>query len=436
MNKIQLKEILYSWNLWGDFTPDLGMLREQYLSKIDLALDSKEIIVLKGIRRAGKSTLLLQYINRLHQNNNISLNQFLYVNFEDFRFAGELSLELLEKIYQTYREEINPHQKAYLFLDEIQNIPSYEKWIRTYYDRGEKVKFIISGSSAVLLSRELATLLTGRNISFTIFPFTFTEHLDFIGIDYKRGDNLEALYLKNKGNVAAIKNALQKYAFSGGFPEVNKRDDINSQRLLLQQYVEDIIYKDVILRHNIRNSRQILEFAHYCLHHVCTLFSFSKLAKIMKMSPNTIIDFISYFKEAYLLSISSCYSYGSKSSLDMNRPKKLYAVDNGLPAAVSSSENFGRMMENLVFQSLKVHEIFYGKGKHEVDLVLKEGGLKAINVSYEEKIKEREIRGLEEFAHNNKNAQCYLITEDEFDMSDSRIKCIPLWVWLINQGLY
>ena len=116
----------------------------------------------------------------------------------------------------------------------------------------------------------------------------------------------------------------------------------------------------------------------------------------------------------------------------MNKPKKIYTLDNGLSSAVSTTENYGRSMENLVFQTLKAHEIFYGQGKHEVDMVLKEGGIQAINVTYEDTIKERELKGLEEFVNHNKSAQCYLITEDEFNISDAQIKYIPLWVWLLQ----
>ena len=188
-------EILKKWNPW-DREIKSGIRREGYVKKILQFMERKEVIVLKGIRRSGKSTIIKQMIKELLKQG-IKKEQILYVNLEDYGFTNNLNIGLFDIVLDEYKKYIKNKKKIYFFIDEVQKINSWEKWVRTKYDLEENIKFIVSGSSASLLSKELSTLLTGRNISFVIMPLSFKEHCFFT----KRED-------------------LNEYMLYGGFQEV------------------------------------------------------------------------------------------------------------------------------------------------------------------------------------------------------------------------
>ncbi|MHA1107325.1 MAG: ATP-binding protein [Promethearchaeota archaeon] len=151
--------------------------RKTYLKEIKKHINTKSILVIQGPRRAGKTVLLKLLIREMVKS--IDKNKILYVNLEDYRLFQHYSLELIEAIYDTYREKINPDKEVYYFIDEIQNIEGFEHYLRSQYDSEKKIKFIITGSNSKLLSKELATLLTGRTLTFEVFPFSFKEYLSY-----------------------------------------------------------------------------------------------------------------------------------------------------------------------------------------------------------------------------------------------------------------
>ena len=177
MNMEDVIEILKKWNPW-EKDIDTGIKRERYIKKIFPYLERKEVIVLKGIRRCGKSTIVKQLIAELIKKG-VNKKQILYLNLEEYGFANNLDIKLFDEILDKYKEYSKNKRKIYFFIDEIQKILSWEKWIRTKYDLNENIKLIVTGSCASLLSKELSTLLTGRNISFTIMPLSFNEFVDF-----------------------------------------------------------------------------------------------------------------------------------------------------------------------------------------------------------------------------------------------------------------
>jgi predicted AAA+ superfamily ATPase len=165
-------DILHKWNRWGNNPLESGILRHR-TAQITPYMHTKEIIVLVGPRRAGKSTILYQVMDVLEKQN-IPQSAMLHLNFEEPKLIPFLNLEGLDTIYDAYREHIFPEGKAYLFLDEIQNIPEWERWVRARIQT-EDIKVFITGSSAKLMSREIATVLTGRHLSFEIMPLDFAE---------------------------------------------------------------------------------------------------------------------------------------------------------------------------------------------------------------------------------------------------------------------
>jgi len=243
LTSIQIIDVLKNWNIWGGVTLSQDTVPRLSLPEISRFIPDRQILALIGIRRAGKSTLMFQLMEEL-VDRGVDEKGLLYVNFEEPLFTQYLSLNLLDNILTAFREIVRPSGRIFLFLDEIQNIPSWERWVRVRTDQG--VKVIISGSSSRLLSSELATLLTGRQISFPIHPFSFSEFI------FSQGVHTENLLdaLKQKAEIGAL---LHDYLKWGGFPEAVLITDEYKKRILLRQYFEDILYKDVAFRHGLKD---------------------------------------------------------------------------------------------------------------------------------------------------------------------------------------
>ncbi len=351
-------EILKKWNPW-EKEMDTGIKREDYIKKIFPYFGRKEVIILKGIRRSGKSTIIKQLISELIESG-VNKKQILYLYLEDYGFAGNLNLDLFEEVLNAYRLYSKNKKKIYFFIDEIQKIPSWEKWIRTKYDLNENIKFIISGSSASLLSKELSALLTGRNLSFTIMPLSFNEFIYFT-----KNENID------------------EYMMYGGFPEVVLEKSEEKKAYLLQQYFEDIIHKDIIDRYNIRNTKQIMNLARYLVSASGSKASINKLSKVFGVAKDTLQTYINYMIDAYLLFEVTYFSYSAKVKHDISKLPKIYCLDSGLVNITNAkySKNQGQMFENAVFVKLaeKYKEISYwGELNSEVDFVAEKT---AINVT-------------------------------------------------------
>jgi predicted AAA+ superfamily ATPase len=384
----EILDILKKWNPW-EKKLQTGIKRKEYVEKIISFIDRKEVIVLKGIRRSGKSTLLRQAIAELIKKG-IDKKQILYINLEDYGFADKLNIGLFDEILETYKQYAKNRKKIYLFIDEVQKIGSWEKWVRTKYDLGENIKFIVTGSSASLLSRELSALLTGRNISFTVMPLSFREFVFFTG-----------------------KDDLEDYMLYGGFPEVVLERSEEKKKVLLQQYFEDIIHKDIVDRHDIRNAKQIFDLARYLVSASGSKVSINKLSKIFGISKDTLAAYISYMIDACLLAEVTYFSYSAKVKHDISKLPKLYSLDNGFINIVSMkySKNIGQMFENAVF--IKIFEdykeiSYWSELESEVDFIFDKT---ALNVTSQDEIHEREFRGLNDFKKKHRNFSSFIVSK-------------------------
>lgn len=380
-----------------------GVLREE-LEKIDINVFFA--VILSGIRRCGKSTLLRQLMKKA--------DGFYYFNFEDSR-ATEFSVEDFDKLDEIFHEEYGSH--SCYFFDEIQNISKWELFVRRLVDIKKHV--IITGPNASLLSKELGTRLTGRHLNHEIFPFSFVEFLKMN---------------KEKAGVASF----DKYLSDGGFPEylTLKRPDV------LQELLKDVIARDITARYNIRNQKALMDLAVYLLTNIGKKFTYNSLKNNLKFaSINSVISFVSYFEDTYMLFTIPMFDYSVKKTLV--NPKKVYAIDNGFVIRNSSSffDDRGRLLENLVFLNLKrkYKEIFYFQGNAECDFLVKKDlkVVKAIQVCYDvnRDSREREINGLLEAMNKFNLKEGSIITfnqEDKFVMKDKIVKLIPAWKWLIK----
>lgn len=384
-----LLKVLKKDNFWEQDI-DTGIERSLYLQKLQQYIPRKEIIILKGIRRCGKSTIMKQLMKRLIKQN-ITKEQVLYVNLESYEFRNSYSVELFEKILEVYKEQINSQNKIYFFIDEIQVIPHWERFLRTVYDRNEDIKFIVSGSNASLLSKELSTLLTGRNITLEVKPLTLEEYKSF-----------------------TLKPQLEEFQLFGGFPEVVLEQDLKLKKVLIEQYFEDILVKDVIQRHNIRNAENVKSLAKYLIENSGCRFSFNILAKALKIDNESVESYINAMKDAYLFIQVNHFSYSYKKRFDKNVQPKYYISDNGFFQIINSNKkNKGIKFENLVaiYLSQKNTELMYWLENTEVDFITKN---LAINVTIDSMhIKEREFQGLLDFRKKYKEFELKLVTPEK-----------------------
>ena len=400
ITKETLKEVIISQREYLEKL-NVGTPRENEIKIID-----SFAILITGIRRCGKSTLLHQVLKKQKKG--------YYINLEDPRLEG-FSLTDFNKIEQIMKELYG--EGGVYFFDEIQNIEKWEKFIRYLIDKKEKV--VITGSNASLLSRELGTKLTGRHLQVELFPFSFKEFLEI------------------KKENASIRT-FEEYLNKGGFPEYVKKEEVD----ILHELLSDVVMKDIAVRFGIKNTIILNKMAIYLISNVGKGFSYNSIKKIFEIkSVQSVIDYISYFENAYLVFTIPKFSYSYKQQ--QINPKKVYSIDNGFSYANSASfsKDKGKMLENLVFLGLrrKCKEIFYFQEKNECDFLVKEKEkiIIAIQVCYDfnEDNKNREIKGLLEAMKKfglNKGVILTYNQEDEFSIEREKIVVKPVWKWLLE----
>jgi len=377
---------------------DIGIGRELLDT---IRLDTGFVLIITGIRRGGKSTLLRQLIRW-------KLKGACFLNFEDPVLTG-FEYKDFVKLDELFPES---DTDSFYVFDEIQNIEGWENYIRHKQDNGKKV--ILTGSNATLLSRELGTKLTGRHLDYELYPFSWREYLTITnstpGID-----------------------SFMNYLDTGGFPEYIKY----GEKEILYRITDDILYRDITARHGIRHHAVLKELLIYLMSNNGKLFSYNNLKKIFSLgSPNTISDYISYFEDSYLLFTVPKFDYSIKKQ--MTNPRKIYTVDTGLAGAnsLSMSKDAGRKLENLMFIHFrkKYNRIFYFAGRRECDFLVqeKEKITKAIQVCYELNPDnlDRELDGLYEAMNAVSITEGLIITadqEDQFTKDNMKVRVIPAW---------
>jgi len=424
MDTATLKSIILEQNNLRNASS--STLREK-LSSIESYLNIPHAVIISGIRRCGKSTLLAQILK------NYFSKEIFYLSFEDERFIDFTSQDF-NHLYEIF-VEIYGERKIF-FLDELQNIPKWELFVRRMQD--QDFKFFITGSNASLLSRELGTRLTGRWVMIALFPFSFREYLDFKNIKFEPED---IFHTRKRG---LLKRNFNHYLKEGGMPEYLKYQDTS----LLKRTYEDILYRDIIVRHDIRDVKALRELCLFLISNISSLISYNKIKGLLGLgSVNTVKNYIQYLEDAYLFFTVNQFSFSVKQQAIA--PKKIYAIDNGIAEAVAFqfSKNQGHYLENLVFLELKRngHEIFYYKTKsgQEVDFVIREKNQlsQLIQVVYafnDKAAREREINALA-IAMIETNCHSGLILTDDhketLHISHQKISVLPVYQWLLNLTL-
>lgn len=381
-----------------------GTLREKG-KKIEI--EDSFALIITGVRRSGKSTLMNQLLKKQKKG--------YYLNLEDPRLGG-FDFSDFNKV-ESIMKELYGGGGVY-FFDEIQNVPEWERFVRYLVDKKERV--VLTGSNASILSKELGTKLTGRHLSIELFPFSFWE------------------FLSLKKQEPSI-NSFEEYLVRGGFPEYIKKENPE----VLHELLSDIVMKDIAARFGIKNTAILNKIVIYLISNVGKEFSYNSIKKMFEIkSVKSVIDYISFFENAYLVFTLPRFSYSYKQQ--QVNPKKVYSIDNGfsLNNSASFSKDYGKMLENLVFLSLrkKYKDIFYFQEKNECDFIIKEKDkiTKAFQVCFDfnEDNKDREINGLLEALEKFNLKEGIILTykqDDEFRIKDKKIKVLPVWRWLLEK---
>lgn len=416
MNKNLLRQVIYEQR---SKQTDLGVIR-----RIDTKLlDCPEVLVITGIRRCGKSVLMQQIRERQNEKD-------YYLNFDDERLIN-FRVEDFQMLNEVFMEDFGI-QKHY-YLDEIQNVEGWERFVNRLYGQGCKV--FVTGSNANLLSRELGTFLTGRHVTIELYPFSFREYLELEQIEVKQDT-----FYTTEGK-ALLLGKVQRYMKTGGFPQYIQSD---SDNYLFSLY-NDIIYKDVVVRNKINNEKQLKEMMYYLASNATHRFTYNSVAKAVNIkSPDTIKSYIGFIEDTYLVRQLAKFDYSV--GVQMRSPKKIYFIDNALIHKIgfNATDNLGSSLENCVCVELmrRGKDIYYHADTQECDFIMREGVniVEAMQVTVSIKdanTREREIKGLLAAMERYGLPIGTIITleeEEEITVNDHQLISVrPIWKWLLQK---
>ncbi len=419
--------VLERWNPWwvDDRVPsELKGRSRDLLADLVSMMDLDEIITLVGVRRSGKSTLLYQLVDHL-LGNGVRSSNIVMVNLEDPRLEGATVGDVLS----AHRQLKAPQGLIYVLLDEVQASPGWEKWVLSEYERKAPFKFLVTGSSSSVVRGELAHLLTGRTLTLTVHPLSFSEFLRFRGVDpgATSGEERRDQALHH----------LDAYLDSGGFPKVVvEGETYRAQRF--GNYYDAILYRDVVFRHGVDPAR-LQSLATYILANPGSEQTFRSLGAAVEMDPETVRDYIAYMEEAHLIITVEALTFKTKPASRRRMPRKYFCVDTGLRNAVTPrhSPDKGRLLENAVCMELvrRGERPRYWRNKGEVDFVVggRPGPLSPINVCYTDDIPAREYTGLASFCGHVPPpiGEPVLLTRSKEGEKDG-IRHMPAWSWLLG----
>lgn len=421
MDKDVIKQIILEQENANKTAP-IGIAREK-LALIDSLVPLPHVIIISGVRRCGKSTLMRQILKN-HYGDNL-----YFVDFEDERFV-KFTTEDFNSLYETLIELYG--LKHVFFFDEIQNIQNWELFVRRMHR--EKNKVFITGSNASLLSSELSTRLTGRHIVVELLPFSFREYLQYYKINYN-----EKSFLVTQEK-AILKKYFNEFLENGGMPEYLE----HKNPLVLQNVYENILYKDVIVRYEIKEVKAIRELTLDLLSNMGTPLSYTKMKNNLQLgSVNTVKNYIHYLENAYLIFTLDRFSFSVSQQTLLQ--KKVYAIDTGLVKHIAFhfSKKQGRYLENIVYLELRrrYKEVFYYKTEDnlEVDFLVREGTKIVLLIQVTEslndpKVREREYKALNQAMEELHAEKGLILTQEKEapDLAFPKIEVSAIYQWLLQ----
>lgn len=422
MNSDDLKYILHQFSERKLPTP--------FQREIKIPQNTGKIIGLTGPRRCGKTFLFFDLIQQLI-NEGVSRENIVYLNFEDDRLypfkEGDFDL-ILRSLRELFPKTAST--KIYLFLDEVQSAPGWERWVRRLQDT-EEIEIFVTGSSSKLLTKDLSTALRGRSITLEVFPLSFKEYLSF-----KKASPIA----NNAKQESHLRNHFRKYLEIGGFPEIVLAEE-SLRPFILEEYSSLMLYRDLVERYSIRNESLMKDLLRFVFRNTATLVNQSKLYRDFSsmghsLGRNTIFEYISYLEDAFLIFMLTKQETSTRKQA--HNPKKIHIIDPGLTNAFKTKPelDLGHRLETIIF----LHHRRTQKNLHyyiddlEIDLC-NEAGSFFVNSCWdlnELKTGERENRSYQ-FAQKKYPKAKGLIVYHEFSMAlQKKSYAIPAWKYLLR----
>jgi len=355
-----MEDILYRYNPWWEEKSAFESIidRPGPLARMKKHLNSGHIVFLTGLRRIGKTTLLKLFIKDLILREQVRPEHILYISLDDYLLSKRSILEIVEEYRKIHKLSIR--QKVFLFLDEISYQKDYEIQLKNIYDLGTAKTYASSSSASILKGRK--PYLTGRSLTIEVLPLDFQEFLTFKQIKISKADS------------HLIDRYFEDFLKTGGLPEYVLRGDIE----YLKELVDDIIYKDIVAFHNIKNAQLIKDCFLLLMERAGKVGSINKMANILKISPDTAKRYLEMFADTYLIHlVSRC----GKSNVKILAPKKVYAADLGVRTLYTGFRDLGSLFENYVYLKFKdLNPCYVYEDGSEIDFLTSEGTL--IEVKY------------------------------------------------------
>ncbi len=416
-----MEDLYYAYNPWWEGKEfDSGIPRQEYLKELEKPFQRKQIDIIIGSRRVGKTTFLKQLIKNCLEKS-ISPKKILYLALDNPRFMNtSLSdhLKYFRKLFMHSRSE-----KLYLFFDEVRESPNWEAELKAIYDL-EKVKLVCTGSTASLIKQQ-GGKLTGRQIITSIYPLTFKEYLTFKNISLSRSEDYK------------YEKLLEDFLTIGGYPENVLQPSID----YMNNLIDDIIARDIVRLHKMKRADVLKNLFTIMAGTVGSRSSFNKIAKLLGITVDTVKEYVSYFEEAFLIQLLTKWSPSQADKIYAQ--KKIYLYDTGIKTLLTGSGDMGAKVENLIFRHLLKNNVnnvgYYAESERELDFAC--GNFtspKAIEVKYDSRFdwQDKRFRGVKLFLKRYpQTKKITIITKDvEETIQDNKvtISIIPAWKYLLS----
>jgi predicted AAA+ superfamily ATPase len=325
-----LEQLLQKYNpWWEDEFQSPGILRESYLKELDKLVEKRRLVLIYGLRRTGKTTIMKQFI--AHKLRSVKPDHILFLSIDHPAFKPYSISEMIDEFRKMFK--IKRNEKIYILIDEIQGKDEFEKELKAIYDLEEKVYIIASGSNSLLIKHKTSAL-TGRHARINILPLAFSEFLLFKNISIKPSEQ----YLRDK--------YLEEYMEIGGLPEYVLTKDPQ----YIEDIVEDVIYKDIAIRYNIKDPNLMKDLFYLLCNRVGKKVTSSKLGRLLRLSHDTIRNYLTYFQETFLVDLVE--KEGTPNERKYG-PKKVYIRDLGILNVIGGNIESGAIVENIVYLNLR-----------------------------------------------------------------------------------
>lgn len=477
MEDLEIVRILNKYNPWWNNKPippsKINNFQRSDFYFIKKELNRREIVSIIGPRRVGKTILIHQIIDYL-LNNNVNAKRIFYLSVDEFEL-DKVKLNNVLEIYSKYiiQKPLDSLEEThYFFLDEIQEIPDWEKILKNWQDYGYNLKFIISGSSSIWISKGSEESLLGRIKTSVILPLKFSEVLRYKNIIpddfFKKRLNIKENLVKSmeKNDVNLFYNGLQefiggisgkrndieielgRYIIVGGYPEFLDENDYNRISSSIRDKIKLIFFKDIVRYFRIRNPSILEDLFKLLAKNSGSLFNLAGTAKTLDIERPTLRDYLKYLTKAYLIKSSEFYS--ESRSKRIRKQNKVYVLDAGIRNALvdyldetllNDATELGIVTEGIIFDHLvrlKYNlqpgpdpEVFYCREKKEIDFILNvKRKIIPIEAKYRSKVPSDTLKSIEDYIEKNNCPFGIIITKDEFKLENKIIR-IPLWVFLL-----